>query len=195
MILTVIVPVVAVPAIRAIYPDYPLSFPLLFLVCGPLVCTIFIRLGARRSGRSTGRFLLYFQLAVIAGLLALSTLGLKKDDLGAVLLVVAVGLPLSFWWIVYLFFLLYWIGRTVMWIGEVHPMLAPLAAVLIVLTAFVNKLLYYRADEIPYIWWMVMTSAGVVTTCALAVAEIAAQRKAGLHLTRGAEPVPSKLQP
>lgn len=125
VVLTVIVPLLAVPPVRTIYPDYPLSFPLLFLVCGPLMCTVFLRLEARHSGRSSGRFLLSVQLAVVAGLLALSTTGLTEDDLGAVLLVAVVGLPVFAWWFGYLLVLLYWIARTVMWVGEVHRMLAP----------------------------------------------------------------------
>ncbi len=183
--LTIGVPVLAIDFIRGIYHEYPLSFPLLFLICGPLACTVVVHLQARRSGASMKLSLLSFQLAVLMGLLALSTTGLKEDDVGTALLVLFVGGPLGVWWIVYLFFLLYWIARTVMWIGEVHPMLAPIGAMLIVLAAFVNKLVYYKADEVPYDVWLAMAVVGVVTTCGLGVAELLALRKSGLRLNGG----------
>jgi len=187
--LTAVAPALAIPPLRSVYHDFPLSLPILMLVCGPLGCAYLMDLADRRRlGARRGRFLLYVMTGTVVALVALSTVGIKEGDRVANLAVVLVAGPAALWWLLYLVFLCYWMARTVMWAGAVHPMLAPIGVMLIVVAAFANKVTYYRADDVPFTVWLTMSLCGLVATCALGVAEIRALSRRGVSLRNGPEP-------
>jgi hypothetical protein len=93
------------------------------------------------------------------------------------------------WFLVYFLCVLYWAARTAFWIGECHPMLAPVAASLVVCVVTVNDLVGWDSNGVPLGVWLMLSGAGLVSTLVLAAAEYRHIRDTGVRLTTGPAPL------
>lgn len=89
------------------------------------------------------------------------------------------------WFLVYFLCVVYWAARTVFWIGEFHPMLAPVVASLIVCALTVSNLVEWNTDNLPTGVWLMIVGGGLVSTLVLAAAEYRHLRESGIRLRTG----------
>ncbi|RJQ71575.1 hypothetical protein D5S17_27640 [Pseudonocardiaceae bacterium YIM PH 21723] len=183
ILLTVALPGYLISQAGPVHETDPHLISLAILVGGPLFPTAFLYF---LSGRRVGGFLLLLQVtaAVFVGLCSMNDW--LEDPTGVLLIKGFVGFPAGIWWVAYLPFIGYWIARSVLWVGEVHPMLAPIGSLLVVLTALANKFTNYQQEGMPYTVWLVITLTGVVTTAALSFAELRSLYGSGYRLRGGA---------
>jgi hypothetical protein len=107
----------------------------------------------------------------------------------AILVVVAAAI----WFLAYFLCVIYWAARTVFWVGELHPMLAPLMASLIVCVLTVDTLVQWDSGGLPAGVWLMTVGCGLVSTVGLAIAEYRHLRDRGIRLRTGPNPPPGSL--
>jgi hypothetical protein len=198
VVFTVVTPIllidyVAVPHYRTV----PLLLVLTLLVCGPLPCLSLVYLAQRdrliAQARTRYRIVLTLIVGTTLALAVLTTTGVHSDDRIAKVLVPLAGVVPATWWMIYVPCATYWTARTVMWVGAVHPMLAPIGATLLVAATFEGKLTGYKADEVPFDVWLAMSVTGLVTTFVVAAFEIRHLRRSGVGLRSGSQPGGGKV--
>jgi hypothetical protein len=191
VVFTVVTPIllidyVALPQHRTV----PLLLVLTLLVCGPLPCLSLVYLAQRdrliAQERTRYRIVLTLIVGTTLALAVLTATGVHSDDRIAKVLVPLAGVVPAIWWMIYVPCAAYWTARTVMWIGAVHPMLAPIGAVLLVTVIFSGKVTGYNADEVPFDVWLKISVTGLVTTFLVAAFEIRHLRRSGVGLRSGA---------
>jgi hypothetical protein len=190
VVFTVVTPIllidyVALPQYRTV----PLLVVLTLLVCGPLPCLSLVYLAQRNRLTAQARRRYRIVLTLIVGttiaLAVLTATGVHSDDRIARVLIPLAGVVPATWWMIYVPCAAYWTARTVMWIGAVHPMLAPIGATLLVAVILSGNLTGYKADEVPSDVWLAMSLTGLVTTSVLAAFEIRHLRRSGVGLRNG----------
>jgi hypothetical protein len=191
LVFTVAVPI-AVTNLVVIprHDEFPMLIVLAVLVCGPLVCLplAYLARRGRLAGRVPARHKLAWVLraALTVILVVLTVNGVRGGDPSAKILVPLAGVFPAAWWMLYFPFAIYWTARTVMWVGAVHPMLAPIGAVLLVALTFSGKVADYHSDGVPFTVWTSMAVTGLVTTFAVAAIEVRHLRRSGIGLRSGA---------
>jgi hypothetical protein len=176
-------------------PAAAFHLDLTLFVCGTLpALAVAYRVQRGRLTRAQSaryRLALAFTVVMTLALAALVVAGVHSDT-GAWRLVAAfAGLAPAVWWLLYAPFAVYWTARTVMWVGEVHPMLAPIGTGLLVAVVFSGKVTGRQGEEVPFDIWLPMSLTGLVTTFLLAAFEIRHLRKRGVGLRTGTCPAPS----
>jgi hypothetical protein len=190
LVSTVVAPValidyVALPK----HDELPLLLVLVVLVGGPLSCIPLAYLARRRRMPARTKVVWVLMAALTVVLVVLTASGVRAEDPSAKLLVPLAGVLPAAWWMLYFPCAIYWMARTVMWVGAVHPMLAPIGAVLLVAITFSGKIGHYRADGVPFNIWTAMAVTGLVSTFVVAVIEVRHLRKTGIGLRSGAHAV------
>lgn len=193
---TLVLPVVLLNLV--IFPNvaiFPLGWVLVLLISGLGAGTAALWVMARRYRGSNARLRVVLQLVgtLLAMLVLLSATGLREGDFVASLIWVLVGLPAFVWSVTFGFLTLYWAARTAGWVGEVHPMLAPICTVLVTVSAVLNKTVYDllyglpdRPDEVPFGIVVMLSLGGLAATAALAAAELRHLRALGFGMRTGA---------
>lgn len=204
VIAMIIIPVVALSFIdRGVDGQTLLAGCTIIVVCGPLFGFGVVYLNNRESMPGHLRRL-YLRSTVVVGVAATalfveSLRGVGKEQGVEYFLGLLVGAAAGIWWIVYFFFAFFWLARTVMWVGEVHPMLAPIGSALIVLLALANKVLgsmvFGHESAVPSDVWIVMAVVGVITALTLSVVEYRGLSGLGFRLMEGAERIPGRESP
>ena len=89
------------------------------------------------------------------------------------------------WFLAYFLCVIYWAARTTFWIGELHPMLAPLVSSVIVCVFTVDTLVGWDSKGLPVGVWLMIVGCGLVSTIALAAAEYRHLQDTGIRLRTG----------
>lgn len=103
-------------------------------------------------------------------------------------LAILVVVVAAIWFLVYFLCVVYWTARTVFWVGELHPMLAPLVASLILCVLTVDTLVRWDNNGLPVGVWLMTVGCGLVSTIGLAIAEYRHLRDSGIRLRTGPNP-------
>ncbi|MEC3978281.1 hypothetical protein [Amycolatopsis sp. H20-H5] len=162
---------------------------LILTVCGPLPCLALAYPAQRDRLTPTAlrRYRIALALSVVMTVVLITLiLADVHTDVGTARLLTALsGVLQATWWLLYLPCAIYWTARTVMWVGEVHPMLAPIGATLLVAVVLTSKLTAYKPDQVPFDVWLPMSLTGLVTTFVVAAFEIRHLRRSGVRLRNG----------
>lgn len=193
VVFTVVTPFLFTEYVATQYRTVPLSL-LTLLVCGPLPCLSLVYLVQRdrltAQAQTRYRVVLTLLVATALAFAIVTATGVYSDDIIAQVLVPLVGVVPATWWIIYAPCAVYWTARTVMWVGAVHPMLAPIGTVLVVAVLFSGKTTGYKADDVPFDVWLAMSVTGLVTTFVLAAFEIRHLHRNGVGLRSGPPTLP-----
>ncbi|WP_433870875.1 hypothetical protein [Saccharopolyspora sp. CA-218241] len=105
---------------------------------------------------------------------------------------IALTLFCALWSSVFLTCTLYWAARTSIWLSELHPLLAPVASVGLVLV--VSGLEIHGGDTkgLPYWLWLGLNLCGLVSTLVLAFFEYRHLRSAGYRFRDGPTRLPAR---
>ncbi|MFB4292455.1 hypothetical protein ACBI99_32760 [Nonomuraea sp. ATR24] len=84
---------------------------------------------------------------------------------------------------------IYWAARTGFWMGEVHPLLAPIGTTVLMLLISGQELITRDTKGVPDWLWLTLNLCGAATALVLAVLEYRHLRSTGYRFRNGPEPV------
>jgi hypothetical protein len=110
------------------------------------------------------------------------------DPGGAIVFLPAIPL-LIVWFCCFWCCTIYWAARTGLWIGEIHPLLAPIGTTVLVLLINCQELIEGDTNGVPFWLWLTLNLCGTATSLVLSVLEYRHLRSIGYQFRSGPKPV------
>ncbi|GAA0933663.1 hypothetical protein [Nonomuraea longicatena] len=101
---------------------------------------------------------------------------------------IALGIILVPWFWCFWYCTIYWAARTGFWMGEVHPLLAPIGATGVMLLISGQEIIANDTNGVPDWLWLTLNLCGTATALVLAVFEYRHLRSIGYRFRGGPEP-------
>ncbi|GAA2793567.1 hypothetical protein [Saccharopolyspora taberi] len=92
------------------------------------------------------------------------------------------------WCAVFFACTIYWAARTSFWLGEMHPLLAPVGSVVLVLVVTARETYLRETNGLPSPLWLSLNICGLISTLALAFWEYRHLRASGYRFREGPNP-------
>jgi hypothetical protein len=104
---------------------------------------------------------------------------------------IALAIVLFPWFWCFWYCTIYWAARTGFWLGDVHPLLAPLGTTGLMLLITGQELIGRDTNGVPDSLWLTLNLCGAATALVLAVFEYRHLRSIGYRFRDGPEPTAS----
>ncbi|WP_055478142.1 hypothetical protein [Sphaerimonospora mesophila] len=92
------------------------------------------------------------------------------------------------WYVCFWYCTIYWTARTGFWIGDVHPLLAPIGTTGLTLLISAQEIIERDTNGVPEWLWLTLNLCGVATVLVLAIFEYRHLRATGYRFRDGPEP-------
>ncbi|MFF0307019.1 hypothetical protein ACFYSC_06305 [Streptosporangium sp. NPDC004379] len=105
------------------------------------------------------------------------------------LVAIALAIVLVLWFCCFWYCTLYWAARTGFWMGHMHPLLAPIGAVSLMLLISGQEIITHNTNGVPDGLWLTLNLCGAATVLVLAAFEYRHLRSVGYRFRNGPEPI------
>lgn len=101
---------------------------------------------------------------------------------------IALGIVLVPWFWCFWYCTIYWAARTGFWMGDVHPLLAPIGTTGVMLLISGQEIIARDTKGVPDWLWLMLNLCGAATALVLAIFEYRHLRSIGYRFRDGSEP-------
>lgn len=122
-----------------------------------------------------------------------SEIGWDASGADAFWLLIGILFVIAFipWYLCFWGCTIYWMSRTGLFVGEVHPLLAPICTTVVMLLVTGREIIEFDT-EVPGWLWLTLNICGTVTALVPAVLEYRHLRASGYRFREGPEPVTAR---
>ncbi|TMR20254.1 hypothetical protein ETD86_18960 [Nonomuraea turkmeniaca] len=108
----------------------------------------------------------------------------------ALWLLAAIGLAFVLvpWFLCFWYCTIYWAARTGFWMGDIHPLLAPIGTTSLMLLISGQEIIARDTNGVPDWLWLMLNLCGAATALVLAIFEYRHLRSTGYRFRNGPEP-------
>ncbi|MGP4016702.1 hypothetical protein [Saccharopolyspora sp. 5N708] len=127
-------------------------------------------------------------LGIIGGIVFAVIASVAAGPVGLLALpLVPLGVVALLWCVPFLVCTFYWAIRSCLWMSEVNPLLAPVAATVFAVSISIEEIATISNNNVPIPLWLVLNIFGLITTVLLGTAEYRHASSLGYRLLRAQE--------